>query len=384
MAQVTFPAYWANDAIAGTMAALGWVQEPRRRTWDPTSNWQQTLTYTGPSSTLVDFGNILVGDKGLKPFQLAIQPEGPNSRMTVVYYSNDFEGLMPRDPILTTWELDSNIGNESVLWGMKTLWMFRSYPDIVRRIQVAVALYENALGPLTNTYWQNASLPTSCVDITAMQNSLFNKIVATKPDGTPLIPVSDTNAGCILWHANQLYRMLLKGVTVSPRFDFVLRKTSVVFPKTRFGDAVVGSDVSASFWRVGYMLSYKALLLSEPGLSGDMQSLLQAGTLPRFWWWKQAPRVTQTSDSRFTVVQEFTGRAAFEPWTIPWVTAPGETFTTGQFSPSRDYDSVIGTDPMPAGGGDPLGVKPSSGCYQWTREVQEAVYGNQGDFEDLL
>ena len=112
---VTFPAYWATAAFTDQIAALGWTESPQRRTWDPTTRFQQVREYKGPTTTVREFGQLLVSNNLFKPFQLAITPDGPNSIFTITFYSDDYDGLYPRDPILTTWSLGSNRGNQSVL-----------------------------------------------------------------------------------------------------------------------------------------------------------------------------------------------------------------------------------------------------------------------------
>ena len=375
---VTFPAYWTTTAFTDSLGLIGWVEGPRARTWDPTSRWQQNRVFTGPTQYVTDFGNILVGDYQFKPFQLSIMPEGPNSTVRVTFYSDDFDGLYPRDPILTTWGLSTNRGNESVLWSKKTLFTFNVPPwtEIPRRIQVAQALYENMYGPMTASYWKTASLGTS-LDLTQLMNSLFNDVVAA---GLPNTTTDDKDK---LWKAQQLFRLVLKGVTVAPRFEYVLRKTSIVFPRSKIGDTVIGSDIQTSYYRTGYMWSYKALVTMEPDMNSDTAVLLNANTMPRFWWFKQSPIVEQTSDSRWAVVQEYVGVEAFEPYIFPWVTAPGESFATGQFDPSVWVDAPSGTtEEMPPGKPVVLGVKDAAN-HQWTVAMQDAIFGNQAGTTDL-
>lgn len=383
-----FPGYWTTAEFSGQLGALGWIQEPRVRTWDPTTRWQQMLTYSGPATNTELATGVIVGDYQSKPFQLSMQPEGPNVRLRVVYYSDDYAGFYPRDPLLTTWGLHANLGTESVLWCKKTMWAFREFPDLVRRVQVASLLYENALGPMTNTFWQNFKAPTT--DMTALQNALFTRAACEDANGALIQQVNPFTPGtsaapsdCTLWYANQLYRLLCKGVTSVPQFQYALRKTSVVFPRNKFGNVTIGSDFRTSYHRIGYAFSYNALVQSEPGLTDEMQQLLNVPSLPRFWWVKIPPSIDQTNDSRWMITQEFWGVEWFEPYLWPWVSVPGETFdtTNGQFDPTVFYDSVRTGDPIPSG--VTLRGAKTAGCYQWPAAAQNAIFGNQDGTENL-
>lgn len=387
----TFAGYWTTAEFTDPLGLLGWTKGPTSRNWNPTSRWEQTVRFSGPTETFNDFGNILCGDWGFKPFQLSEVKEGPVSHVTIVYYSDDSDGAYPRDPILTTWSLGSSVGNESILWAKKTVFALQYCPEAVRRVQVAVDVYNGTLGPLTNTYWQNAKLGTT-QSLTGLMNALFNDLVAgSDADGSRLRRVDGSYATDEdLWHAAQLYRQILSGVTVVPRFEYVLRKTSVVFPRSKIGDSVIGSDMAASHFRVGYMFSYNGLLQHEPELSGQTQLLLNYPSMPRFWWWKNPPYVDETSDSRWTVTQEFRGFEAFSPYAFPWVTADNETFPTGYFDPTLWYDSPRGITEaglyveMPSNRSSeaPKGTKPG-GSHQWPVAMQQAIYGNQDGVVDL-
>jgi len=385
---ITFPGYWTTATFVNQIGGYGWVQEPRMRTWDPTTRWQQMLMYSGPADNVETVLAIIVGDYQNKPFQVHLQPEGPLIRMRIVYYSDDYAGLYPRDPLLTTWGLHANLGTESVLWCKKTMWAFREFPDMIRRIQVASLLYENALGPMTNTFWQNFQAPTT--DMTALQNALFTRAACEDVSGNlitqanPITGASSTPSTATLWYANQLYRLLCKGVTSVPQFQYTLRKTSVVFPRNKFGNVTIGSDFKASYWRVGYAFSYNALIESEPGLNDDMQQLLDVPSLPRFWWIKTPPNIDQTNDSRWMIHQEFWAVEWFEPYIWPWVISPGETFNVaaGQFDPRVFYDSMRTNDPLPVGI-TLRGTKADATCIQWPKVAQDAIFGNQPGTEDL-
>ena len=386
-----FAGYWTTAEFTDPLGKIGWVRGQKSRNWDPTSNWQQIVRYSGPTDTFNEFGNILVGDYQFKPFQMNVVPEGPITNVTITYYSDDADGLYPRDPIRTTWSVGSNMGNESILWCKKTLYAFKDCPEAIRRVQIAVDVYNGTLGPLTNTYWQSAKLGTT-QNLTGLMNALFNDLVAGKAsDGSQLRNLDGTTASdTTLWYAAQLYRALLKGVTTVPRFEYVLTKTSIVFPRSKIGDAVIGSDISASHYRCGYAFSYNALLESEPELTKETQSLLNYPDMPRFWWWKCAPIVDETSDSRWTVVQQFRGFETFEPLTIPWLTAVGETISSDRFDPALWYDSPRGNleggkyieMPDSRSTEAPLGVKPV-GAYQWPAAMQNAIFGNQSGTIDI-
>lgn len=384
-----FPAYWTTAEFTGQLASFGWLQEPRARTWDPTTRWQQLLTYSGPATTVNQAVSSIVATYQFKPFQMHMQPDGPNIRARIIYFSDDYDGMFPRDPLLTTWGLHVNIGSESVLWCKKTMWGLRNHPDLVRRVQVASLLYENALGPMTNTFWQNFQSPAT--NITALQNALFTRVVCEDAAGA-LIKDSGGGAGTFtpttqeLWYANQLYRLLCKGVTTVPQYQYVLRKTSVVFPKNKIGEITIGSDLRTNYQRIGYVHSFKALLIREPDLNDEAQYLLNTPQLPQFWWVKLPPHCDQTNDARWTVTQEYWGVEWFEPYLWPWETAPGETFNVanGEFDPNVFYDSVRTGDPYPPEitSAHQHGMK-SSGNYQWPIAMQRAIFGGQIDLKDL-
>lgn len=387
---VTLPGYWTTDAFTDPLGLLGWVKGPTQKAWEPTTRFQQVLSFSGPTAQFNDFITILCGNFQLKPFQMTVSPEGPNSNVRIVYYSDDADGLYPRDPILETYSLLTNVGTESLLWTKKTVMAFMECPDIVRRIQVAVQMFQDSVSPASTNYWAATSLPTSA-DLTQLMNALFEDCVVKGlryVDGTAVDPIT---AGCMLWRAQQLYRSLLKGVTTCDRVEFVIRKVSTVFPRNLFNGQMIGSDLRSSYYRCQYMFSYQALLESEPNLNSDTQALLNYAQLPRFWWWKMPPNVEQTNDGRWMVAQEFRGFEVFETYVHPWVMAKGETIPSGRFDPSTFYDSPSGyrdgdgkyVEMPPTKQYAPSGVKPVSGCYQWPKSMQEAIWGNQGDMEDM-
>lgn len=380
------PGYWTTAEFTGQLGAIGWIQEPRARQWDCTTRWQQMLAYSGPASSVQSAFGIIVGDAQFKPLQFHMQPDGPNIRMRIVYYSDDYEGLYPRDPLLVTWGLNANIGTESVLWSKKTLFALQNCPDLLRRVQIGSLIYENVLNPMTNAFWQTVARPPK--DMTSLQNSVFT-VCAEKSAGTLMTSVNPvTNATYTpttteLWYASQLYRLLCKGVTSVPQFQYALRKTSIVFPRNKLWGVTIGTDIKASYWKVGYAFSYNALVASEPQLNDDMQQILDVSSLPRFWWIKTPPTLDQTNDSRWMVTQEFWGVEWFEPYLWPWVTTPGETFDSanGQFDPTVFYDSARAGDPIESGY-TLRGEKPA-GAYQWPKWMQDAIYGSQAGSQNL-
>jgi hypothetical protein len=384
---ITFPSYWTTQEFTEGISGLGYVEEPIQKTFDPTMCWQQIRTFSGPMVQFKQFWVLLTGDHGHKPFQASLQPDGPNIRTSVVFYSNDYDGLQVRDPLLTTWGMTCNRGNEPIVSCRKATWAFRNCPDVIRKVQVAVALWQNVLSPMTNTFWKSLE-GTQPYTITQLQNQIFAAVVCLKAGGSTDLETYTAKDGSVytptvedLWHAAQMFRMLCKGVTSFPTYQYVLHKTSICFPNIAVEGVSLGSDMRASYDRVGYAFSTVALRERETLLTSDIASLLDVDRFPRFWWVKQPPIIEQTSDGRWNVRQEWWGYEWFEPWIYPWVTGEGEVIVDPVFDPSKYYDSPRENDPIPASK-TLYGVKDGT-CVQWPKELQDAIYGNQDGTTDI-
>lgn len=377
---IAFAGRWTTAEFVDQFGALGWTEEPRRRTWDTTRRWNQIWTWSGPSENTKTFLALLASNQypSSKAFQVACASEGPLTKVSAIWYSDDYDGLIVRDPLITTWTMTKNVGSQSILHSDKARHLFSpSNGNLLMRIAQAAQSYRNAIASQQQQLATIGRRPTKSP--VKLLNDFFKDFVVTDIETGAVY--ADMSSECLRWKAAQLYRMICRGVTSSPFSQYVLTKTQVCFPPAVIeSGAQIGSSVKASYEKVFYAFSTAALKNYEPELNDQFASLLATGQFPITWWIKQPPDVQQTSDSRWQIVQHWYGVRQFEPFVTPWVRAPGETFNLAdQFDPATWADAPVGTEPF---SDIQYGKKPA-GCYQWDTDLQTAVFGSNQTYENL-
>lgn len=394
---VSYAGYWVTAAFTNAIGLIGWVCEPKSQTFDTTRRWTQMWTWSGPEGYLKAFLNLLVapGGENKKPYQLTVRREGPICRVSAMWYSDDLDGLLVRDPLTTTWSMVKNEGTISLLNAPKTRALFNgTTKNVLHRVVVASKVYQNAIMSQAANLAQYARAPRASA--TKIQNDVFSWFVVLDPETNARHAdcPNDATGNATLWHAAQLYRLLCSGVTTAPYQWYVLRKTQIAFPSATFEGVQFGSNVGANYQKVNYAFSRQAMFENEPELNDQFASLMKVGTLPRYWWIKKPPQVDQTNDSRWIICQEFYGVEQFEPWIYPWVTGKSETIPSGVFNPALEAytmtpvagelftaDNIPSADLAKMPYGQNAGV--SLGAKQWSATLQAAVFGDKQTYIDL-
>jgi hypothetical protein len=376
---VTFSGYWTSAAFTDRYGQIGWVEEPRKRTWDTTRRWCQIWTWCGPSDYTETFLNLLSSSDQhtSKAYQRTVICEGPTTRVAATWYSDDYDGRLARDPLITTWSMSKNVGSQSILYSDKSRYLFNPVNgNLLVRIAVAAQAFKAAVASQQQQLATTGRRPR--VGLVQLMNDCFTDFVVTDPtSGVVYTDLATTN---MQWHASQLYRLICRGVTTSPFSQYVLTKTQVCFPPaTLESGAQIGTGVRTSYERIFYAFSTKALQIHEPELNDQFASLLSVGQFPITWWVKQPPDVQQTSDSRWQIVQHYYGVRQFEPFITPWVKAPSETFVTGQFDPGTWSDSPASGEANTNG---LYGVKDGT-CVQWSTALQSDIFGGNQTYIEL-
>lgn len=378
---VTFAGYWTTAEFVDRLGQIGWIEEPRKRTWDTTRRWCQIWSWTGPSDYTERFLELLAStdQPTSKAYQRTVVCEGPLSRVAATWYSDDYDGKLARDPLITTWSMSKNVGSQSILYCDKSRHLFNpKNGNLLVRIAVAAQAFRAAVSSQQQQLATTGRRPR--IGVVQLMNDCFTDFVVTDP--TTGTVYSDLLLSANLrWHAAQLYRMICRGVTSAPFSQYVLTKTQVCFPPATIeGGAQIGTGVKLSYERIFYAFSTNALKDKEPELNDQFAALLAVGQFPITWWIKQPPDVQQTSDSRWQIVQHYYGVRQFEPFITPWVKTPSEVFNLpNQFDPSTWSDAPVAGEPCTT---KLYGVKDGT-CQQWTIALQEAIFGKNQTYTDL-
>jgi hypothetical protein len=391
---IAFPGYWTTAQFTDAYGLLGWVEQPRRRTWDPNRLWVQMRTWSGPTDNTKAFIALLEtspADGAGKAFQLGVTSDGPISEVAATWYSDDYDGLLPRSALITTWSMSKNVGTQSILEHAKSINLFRGplKKTLLLRIGAAANMFRYGLAAQEQDLATTQRYPKW--GMIKMLNTFFATFVLFDRDavGGKGLMYADVDGDLPLqWQACQLYRLICRGETTAPMANYVLSKTQVGFPKAvLMSGASIGGGIETNYDRIFYAYSTKALLDAEPTLGTDMASLLKVGQFPIMWWVKQPPDVQQTSDARWQIIQHWYAVKQFTPYHTPWVTAPGETFTIpGQFNPNSWDDGAAANEPVEPEyslSGQPYGRKPPFECYQWSANLQRAIFGGNQTYQNL-
>lgn len=379
---ISFSGYWTTAEFIDRYGKIGWVEEPRKRTWDTTRRWNQVWTWSGPTSTTKTFLGLLAqsSQPTSKAFQVVCASDGPISKVSAVWYSDDFDGVVVRDALITTWSMGKNVGSQSILFSPKSLSLFAPVgSNLLTRIAQAAQGYKLAIASQQQALATTGRRPTKSP--TKLLNDFFKDFVVEDLEtGAEFSDIAGNKA--LQWQAAQLYRMICRERTSAPFSQYVLTKTQVCFPSAVIeSGAQIGGGVKASYDRVFYAFSTKALLETETELNDQFASLLSVGQFPIMWWIKQPPDVQQTSDSRWQIVQHWYAAIQFEPYITPWVRSPSETFNlVGQFDPSTWSDAPTSTEPYTT---KQYGVKDGT-CKQWSADLQKAIFGSNQTYQDLI